>query len=108
MAYDTQNRELELQDLEFGYDAQDFAVELLADAFHEHIRQALESGANQAITHHLELLKERLETVLKRITPVGVYLDMSALRLHAAEIHIVQQGISLTGTATGSARLVLR
>jgi len=107
VAYDAQDWKLELQDLTFDYDAEDSAMGLLAEAFHEHIRQALESAANQALSQHLNLLSERLRTVLKKITPAGVVFDMSALQLRTVQIHIVQQGIRLDGTAIGSVRLVL-
>ncbi len=82
-------------------------IGLLAEAFHEHVRQALESAANQALSQLLDLLSERLGTVLKKITPAGVVLDMSALQLRTVHVHIVQQGIWLDGTAIGSIRLVL-
>jgi hypothetical protein len=108
VAYDAQDQKLELQDLTFDYDTEDFSMGLLAEAFHEHIRQALESAANQALAQHLDLLRERLVAVLKKITPASVALDVSALQLRTVQIHIVQKGIRLDGTATGSARLVLR
>ncbi len=81
---------------------------LLEESFHEYIRQALESAANQALAQYLALLSERLETALKKIIPTGVLLDMSALQLQCLQIHIVQQDIRLDGAATGSARLMLR
>ncbi|MGB5178606.1 MAG: DUF4403 family protein [Gammaproteobacteria bacterium] len=108
VAYDAQHQELELQDLTYDYDAEDSTVGMLAEAFHEPIRQALEDAANQALAQHLDLLGERLGTVLKKITPAGVVLDLSALQLSSVQILIEQQGIRLGGTATGSARLVLR
>jgi hypothetical protein len=108
VAYDAQHRKFVLQDLAFDYDAEDSTMGMLAEAFHEPIRQALEDAANQALAQHLELLSERLGTVLKKITPAGVALDLSALQLSSVQIHIEQQGIRLDGTATGSARLVLR
>jgi hypothetical protein len=108
LAYDAQHRKLELQELTFDYDAEDFAMGLLAEAFHEPIRQALENAANQALTQHLDLLSGRLATVLEKVMPAGVALDTSALQLRTVQMHIVQQGIRLDGTATGSARLVLQ
>jgi len=108
VTYAAQDRKLELQDLVFDYDAEDLAMGLLVEAFHEPIRQALESAANQALAQHLDLLGERLGTVLKKITPAGVALDMSALQLRSVQLHILQEGIRLDGTATGSVRLVLR
>jgi hypothetical protein len=72
------------------------------------IRQALEDAANRAMGQQLALLGERLGAVLKKITPAGVVLDLSALQLSSVQIHIEQQGIRLDGTATGSTRLVLR
>jgi len=68
----------------------------------------LESAANQALAQQLDQLGERLETVLANIMPAGVLLDMSALQLSHLQVHIDTQGIRLDGTATGSARLVLR
>jgi hypothetical protein len=81
---------------------------MLAEAFHVPIRQALEEAANQALAEQIELLGARLGTVLKKITPAGVALDLSALKLGSVQIAIEQQGIRLDGTATGKIRLVLR
>ena len=107
LAHDAHNRKLVLQDLAFDYDAEVLTMGLLAKALHEPIRQALESAANQALAEHLELLNQRLVSILEKITPPGVTLDMSALQLRSMLIQIEQTGIRLNGTATGSARLVL-
>ena len=107
LVYDAQDRQLVLQDLTFDYAAEDFTLGLLTKALHEPIRQALESAANQALTQHLDQLSERIGTVLEKITPAGVELDMSDLQLRSVQIHIMPQGIRLDGTATGNARLVL-
>ena len=72
------------------------------------IREALENAANQALTRQFDLLGERFVTVLRKITPTGVTLDTSALQLRTVQIHVVQRGIRLDGTATGTTRLVLR
>jgi len=108
VAYLTETRKLELQDLTFEYDANDSTLGLLVEAFHETIRLTLESAANQALTQQLDRLSERLETVLENIMPAGVMLDMSALQLRHMQINIDKQGIRLEGTASGSARLLLR
>ena len=108
LVYTAEKRKLELQDLTFDYDAKNATMALLMEAFHEYIRQALEGAANQALAQYLELLSERLETVLEKITPANVLLDMSVLQLRSLQIHIVQQTIKLDGVATGSARLTLR
>jgi hypothetical protein len=108
VAFDAQQRRLEFQDLTFDYEPIDSTLGGLAAAFHEPIRQALEEAANQALAAQLELLGERLGTVLKKIMPPGVALDMSALQLGGVRIAIEQHGIRLEGTATGSAQLVLR
>ncbi len=107
VAYAAQHRKLEIQDLTFDYAAEDSTMGVLAKAFHEHIRQALEEAANQALEQHLDLLGERPGTVLKKIAPAGVTLDMSALQLSSVQIRIEKQGIRVDGTATGSVRLVL-
>jgi len=108
VAYLTETRKLELQDLTFEYDANDSTLGLLVEAFHETIRLTLESAANQALTQQLDRLSERLETVLENIMPAGVMLDMSALQLRHMQINIDKQGIRLEGTASGTARLLLR
>ena len=107
VAYDAQHQKVELQDLTFDYKAEDPTLDVLAAAFHEPIRQALEEAANQALAQRLALLGERLGTVLKKITPAGVVLDLSALQLGSVHIAIEEQGIRLDGTATGSVRLVI-
>lgn len=108
LAYDEQDRRLALQDLTFDYDAGDFTTGLLADAFHEPIRQAVESAANQALSQRLDWLSQRMEIVLDKVTPAGVKIDMSALELDRVQIHITQAGIRIDGAASGSARLTLR
>jgi hypothetical protein len=108
VVYDAADRRLELHDLTFDYETEDIAMGVLAEAFHEPVRQALESAANQALAQRLDLLSERLGAVLKKITPAGAAFDMSALRLRTVQIDIEQQGIRLDGAATGNARLVLR
>jgi len=108
LVYAAQQRKLELQDLTFDYQAEDPAMGMMAQAFHEPVRQALEEAANQALAQQLDRLGERLGAVLEKITPPGVVLDLSALQLSGVQIHIEQQGIRLDGTATGNARLVLQ
>jgi len=108
VAYQADTRKLELQDLTFDYDARDSILGQLVEAFHEYARLMLESAANQALAQQLDQLGERLETVLANIMPAGVLLDMSALQLSHLQVNIDTQGIRLEGTATGSARLVLR
>jgi len=108
LAYDAQDQKLALQDLVFDYAAEDFSTGLLAEAFHEPIRQALESAANQALSQRLDWLSERMGMVLDKVAPAGVEIDMSALQLQSVKIHITQEGIRLDGTASGSARLMLR
>jgi hypothetical protein len=108
VAYDAQGQKVELQQLTFDYTAEDPTLGMLAGAFHEPIRQALEEAANQALEERLVLLGERLGVVLRKITPTGVVLDLSALQLGSVQIAIEEKGIRLDGTATGSVRLVLR
>ena len=108
VAYDAETQRLQLHDLIFDYAADDPAMELLANAFHEPVRQALEVAANQALSLQLEHLAERLGSVLQKITPAGVKLDMTALQLHSVHIDIVQQGIRLDGSATGRVQLLIR
>ena len=108
MVYDAEAQQLHVHDLIFDYAADDPAMGLLAKAFHEPVRQALEVAANQALSRQLELLAGRLGTVLQKITPAGVTLDMSALQLRGVGIDIVQQGIRLEGNASGHVQLLIR
>ena len=75
--------------------------------FNEPIRLSLEEAANQALAQHLEQLNERLESVLQKITPTGMELDLSSLQPGSVKIHVSPQGIRLDGTASGAARLLL-
>jgi len=108
LVYKAEERKLVLQDLTFDYDAKSSTLALLEESFHEYIRQSLEDAANEALTRHLNLLNNRLETALEKILPTGVLLDLSDLQLRSMQIHIVEQGIRLDGSTTGSARLMLR
>jgi len=108
VAYDADEQQLHLHDLIFDYQADDPAMGLLATAFHEPVRQALEVAANRAMSRQLELLTERLGSVLQKVTPAGVVLDMSALHIRSAQIDILQQGIRLDGSATGHVQLLIR
>ncbi|MGW8228516.1 MAG: DUF4403 family protein [Gammaproteobacteria bacterium] len=108
LVYKAEERKLELQDLTFDYDAQSSTVALLEKTFHEYIRQSLEGAANDALTRHLELLSNRLETALEKILPASVLLDLSDLQLRSMQTYIADQGIRLDGAATGTAQLMLR
>jgi hypothetical protein len=108
LVYNHEEQGLELQDLTFDYVANNAAIALLDESFHDYIRQALQGAANQALQQHLDLLGERIETALERIMPAGVLLDMSALQLRDLQIHITQQSITLDGATTGSVRFMLR
>ncbi len=108
LVYKAEERKLELQDLTFDYDTKSSTVALLEETFHEYIRQSLEGAANDALTRHLELLSNRLETALEKILPASVLLDLSDLQLRGMQINIVEQGIRLDGAATGTAQLMLR
>jgi hypothetical protein len=108
LVYDIEKRALELRGLTFEYDTRNSAMAQLEELFHEYIRQSLEGAANRALAQYLELVSNRLETVLEKIMPESVMLDMSDLQLRNLQINIVQQGIRLDGTATGHTRLVLR
>jgi hypothetical protein len=107
VAYDMQHQKVELQDLTFDYNAENSTMGMLAEAFHGPISKALEDAANLALAQHLVLVGGRIGTVLKRITPTGVALDLSALQLRNVQIHIEEKGIRLDGTAAGIVRLVL-
>lgn len=106
--YDAPTGSLVMRDLTYDFAAEDPAVDFLAKAFYKPVSQSLEQAANRALMQKLELLNERLEVVLNRITPRGMTLDMSGLRLSRVEIQIMPDGIRLDGTASGAARLLLQ
>jgi hypothetical protein len=108
LAYDAQARQLAMRDLSFDYAAEDFAMDFLAQAFREPIRQSLEDAANEALAQQLGQLDARLGTLMRRITPTGMELDMSSLQLSSVNIHIQEDSIRLDGTASGAARLLLQ
>jgi hypothetical protein len=105
--YDAPTGRLVMRDLTFDYAAEDPALDFLAKAFHEQIRQSLEQAANHALLQKLDQLSERLGVVLRKITPGGMTLDMSGLRFTRVEIQVIPGGIRLDGTASGAATLQL-
>jgi len=108
LVYKAEEQKLELQDLTFDYDAKNPTLFQLVESFHEYIRQLLQGAANEVLTRHLDLLSHRLESVLEKIMPASVVLDLSGLQLRDMQIYIAEQGIRLDGAATGSARIMLR
>ena len=72
------------------------------------LSRAFEDTANQALAQYLDLLNDRLETVLQKITPTGVALDISDLQTQWLNVQIAQQGIRLEGSANGKVVISLR
>jgi hypothetical protein len=97
-----------MRDFTFEYAADDFAIDFLAQALHEQIRQSLETRANQALAQQLARLNESLGALLNKITPDGVELDMSDLQLGSVQLQLHPGGIRLDGTASGAVQLQLR
>jgi hypothetical protein len=106
--YDAQTGRLVMRDLAYDYAAEDPALDFLAKAFHEQIRESLEQAANHTLLQKLDQLDEHLGVVLKKITPEGMTLDMSGLRLNRVEIQVIPEGIRLDSTASGAAWLQLQ
>ena len=108
LVYKAEEQKLALQGLVFDYDTEDATMALLEETFHEYIRQALEDSANDALTWHLGLLGKRVEAALDKTAPSSVMLDLSSLQLRSLSVAIDEQGIRLSGAATGYARLKMR
>lgn len=106
--YDAPAGRLVMRDLAYDYAAEDPAVDFLAKAFHGQISQSLEQAANSALLQKLDQLNGSIGSVLKKVTPRGMTLDMSGLRLNRVEIQVIPEGIRLDGTASGAARLLLQ
>jgi hypothetical protein len=108
IGYDAQQKVLLMRDFTFEYAADDFAIDFLAQALHEQVRQSLEARANQALAQQLARLNESLGALLNKITPDGVELDMSDLQLSSVQLQLHPGGIRLDGTASGAVQLQLR
>ncbi len=99
---------LELQNLEYVFEPEDPADAMLADLFYLKIRQTLETTANQLLENQLGDWKQHLGSVLTRVAPADLNLDLSSLNLGSAKIDMSERGVNLEGVATGRIRISFR
>jgi hypothetical protein len=90
-----------LTDLECIYAPEDPLLKPQAELFHGFIREALETAANQQLQERTQQWKQSLLTVLDRIMPDEVELDMSAVQLRQVQVSMAEDGIRLSGLTSG-------
>ena len=108
IAFAQEDQAFKLQDLEYTYTPEDPLLEPQARLFYGYIRKALEAAANQQLQQRMAQWKEQLVTVLDRIMPAGVKLDMASLQLSQVDLALEEHGISLSGLATGHTQVEFR
>lgn len=101
IAFAHEEQAFALQDLEYSYAPEDPLLEPQARLFYGYIRKALTAAANQQLQQRMGQWKERLLSVLERIMPEGVKLDMASLQLSQVDLALGDKGISLSALATG-------
>jgi hypothetical protein len=108
MVFDAQAQALQLQNLSYTYTSADPLIETQVRLFHNAIRKALEGAANQRLQQGVEQWRTRLATLLGRILPDDVQLDMASLRLSQVHFDFTEQGIGVDALATGYVSVALR
>lgn len=108
IAFAQEDQAFKLQDLEYSYTPEDPLLEPQARLFYGYIRKALEAAANQQLQQRMAQWKEQLVTVLDRIMPAGVKLDMASLQLSQVDLALEEHGITLIGLATGHTQVEFR
>jgi len=101
IAFVTQEQAFKLHDLDYSYAPDDPWLEPQARLFHGYVRKALEAAANEQLQQRMAQWKERLLTVLDKILPEDVKLDMGSLQLSQVNLEMEESGIRLNGLATG-------
>ena len=101
LVYHPDDRTFGLQDLTYTYLPDDPSLEPLASLFHDYLRQALETAANQQLEREVTRLRAGLQTALAGIVPQGVALDLSSLELSQVRIDMDRQGVGVSGQASG-------
>jgi hypothetical protein len=94
-----------LTDLDYIYAPEDPLLKPQAELFHGLIREALETAANQQLQERTQQWKQRLLTVLDKIMPDEVELDMSAVQLRQMQVSMAEDAIRLSGLASGHIRI---
>lgn len=105
LAFDPATRKLQLQDLEYVLETDDPFLEAEVNLFRGPLRQLLETTVNQRLQQLLDDMQPRLTRVFEALTPAGMTLDLSALRLQAVRIALDQTGVQLHTRVSGHASL---
>jgi hypothetical protein len=103
--FDPAAQTLRLEELGFSFDAADPDQGLIANLFHDRIRERIESEANGLLAERTRGLTDALEALLAADLPPALAPDLSGLQVTGLRIGVRETGLDLTGSVAGPLRL---
>jgi hypothetical protein len=103
--FDPAAQTLRLEELGFSFDAADPEQGLIANLFHDRIRERIEAEANGVLAERTRGLKDALEALLAADLPPALAPDLSGLQVRGLRIGVRETGLDLSGSVTGPLRL---
>jgi len=99
---------LTLESLDYSFEPEDLHLKILANLFHDKIRQELEKAANTLIRQKTESFKVQLQDYLQSALDDQLSIQLDALQLTAAEINLHPSGLMFKGILNGTLHLDLK
>lgn len=103
--FDPVAQTLRLEELAFGFEATDPDQGLLANLFHDRIRERIEAEASRLLAERSLGIKEALGAGLAADLPAALAPDLSGLRVTELRIAVRETGLGLAGSVAGPLRL---
>lgn len=97
-----------LKSLNYSFEPEDFHLKILADLFHNKIRQELEKAANTLISQQSQEFKLRLQDYFQSVLPEPVKIQFNDLQLTATDFNLQASGLMFSGIVSGKLYLDLK
>lgn len=96
---------LMLESLDYSFQPEDLHLKILANLFHEKIRQELEKAANTLLRQKTESSKVELQKFFQSALSEQIKIQFDNMQLTAVKINLHSSGLVLTGVINGKVRL---
>ncbi len=96
---------LTLESLDYTFEPEDLHLKILANLFHDKIRQELEKAANTLIRQKTESFAVRLQNFFQSALSEQIKIQFDNMQLTATKINLHSSGLVLTGIINGKVRL---
>ena len=104
-AFDVASQTLRLDEVGFVYDAANPDQGLIANLFHDRIRQRIESEVNALLAERTRGLQDALASNLAQGLPPSLVPNLRGLRIADLRIQVGDTGLNLSGSAQGAMTL---